>query len=415
MEIWAASDTQPITHPIIDKKAPVQVNTATHFPYLDLDLYWQNQQNLQFKVHLKPNQQLLYLNKGSSHTSTCFDSIPRGVCHRLAKLTTVTEDNADTSLQDLYPDHFAALKHANLINKHTMPKIPTLREANHIFKPKSPTNRQLQQKKRDARRTTYFCIGYSKAWTTPIWKVIQNLIQNKYPTLKWIRPAMSYHRFTNLREIFNGDIMTKLNTGIVSLDFTTRPCNCTNRLTDGCAYNNHCRKPIVIYEATSTQPPNTASSPKSYIGATQNFLKLRMSSHVSETKRLCQFLRGKKHKPKNSDTFAWHFAAKAVATTTGDPTASDIRKLYNLKILWQGNPLSTVKTFGTNDCILCNQERLHIFKRMRNKPSTLLNRCEELFNTCRHKPRFHRFTHATPVSSTDEPSMGEKVPTTIDV
>ena len=145
MEIWADQATQPMAHPPINKKDPVQVNNTSHFPYLDMELHWHNHQDLHFKVHLKPNQQLLYLNKESTHTTACFNAIPLGVCHRLAKLTTITNENANTSLKTLYPNHFAALEHANLINNRTMPVIPTLQEAINTYRPVSPSTRALQQ------------------------------------------------------------------------------------------------------------------------------------------------------------------------------------------------------------------------------------------------------------------------------
>lgn len=46
--------------------------------YQDAELFWIDEQ-LQFSVHLKENQELKYLNKGSTHTSTCFRVILRGV------------------------------------------------------------------------------------------------------------------------------------------------------------------------------------------------------------------------------------------------------------------------------------------------------------------------------------------------
>jgi hypothetical protein len=71
---------------------------------------------------MKPNQQVKYLNKGSAHTNACFKAIPAGVYHRLTKLTSVDERNANKSLVELYPDHFKALRKADPI----VDKVPTL-------------------------------------------------------------------------------------------------------------------------------------------------------------------------------------------------------------------------------------------------------------------------------------------------
>ena len=52
------------------KHRRVKVENENYFPYLDMKMYWSNTNNkLNFGVYIKPNQQLKYLNKDSSHTS----------------------------------------------------------------------------------------------------------------------------------------------------------------------------------------------------------------------------------------------------------------------------------------------------------------------------------------------------------
>ena len=89
-----------------------------------MELFWSPEQELQFQVHLKPNQELTYLNKGSTHTSACFKAIPSGVFGRLAKLTTMTPENANKPLEELYPKHIEVLRKAELIQGPT----PTLKQ-----------------------------------------------------------------------------------------------------------------------------------------------------------------------------------------------------------------------------------------------------------------------------------------------
>lgn len=60
---------------------------------------------LNFQVHIKEKQELKYLNKGSSHTHACFESIRKGVSGRLAKLTSKTNDTENVELNKLYPFH----------------------------------------------------------------------------------------------------------------------------------------------------------------------------------------------------------------------------------------------------------------------------------------------------------------------
>ena len=69
-----------------------------------MELYWSDKA-LAFKVHMKENQVLKYLNEGSCHTSSCFKSIPHGIHRRLSVLTSLTPENEDTLFNELYPEH----------------------------------------------------------------------------------------------------------------------------------------------------------------------------------------------------------------------------------------------------------------------------------------------------------------------
>jgi hypothetical protein len=52
----------------------------------------------------------------------------------------------------------------------------------------------------------------SKGWNNPIHAILKEL-RNK-DGLTWLRISMSYHKFSNLREIFQGDLNRKLMDGI---------------------------------------------------------------------------------------------------------------------------------------------------------------------------------------------------------
>ena len=60
------------------KGSGVKVISKNAFPYLDIEMFWNNQ-DLHFKVYKKNNQPLKYLNRGSAHTAQCFKAIPFGV------------------------------------------------------------------------------------------------------------------------------------------------------------------------------------------------------------------------------------------------------------------------------------------------------------------------------------------------
>ena len=363
----------------------ITVHNKPTFPYLDMELFWKENNSLAFKVHLKPNQQLKYLNKGSTHTSACLRAIPRGVFNRLAKLTTMDETNRDTRLSLLYPHHLQILHDAGLLNNKY---IPTLQEQiKYDQKWEPPAKRH---KERNARRTIYFCVGYSRAWVEPIHKIINRL--RKEFGLTWLRTSMSYHRYPNLRELFQGDLTTKLNEGIDSEDFKTLPCNCRDRRDNGCNYGNVCRQSIVVYKVECKM------TGKIYIGNTQQKLKTRMQQHFTEVKQL--HTKGRK-----SDSFASHFATQL--QNFEEITPRLLRGTSNFSVIWKGNPLAATKTFGTPHCALCSRERLEILRAARSNPDKLINSCNEIYGACRHKPRFHRYCKQT--TSTDEAGTAERI------
>ena len=62
-EIWNCDAPKSI----VPSNENVKINRKKAFPYLDVEMYWLDD-DLKFHVHLKENQLLKYLNKGSVHT-----------------------------------------------------------------------------------------------------------------------------------------------------------------------------------------------------------------------------------------------------------------------------------------------------------------------------------------------------------
>ena len=106
----------------------VELDTRPAFPFLDMEMFWAECGDLHFQVHLKKDQRLQHLNKGSNHQCSAFAAIPRGVFIRLARLTRTTDANKDMPLDERYPLHATALRQAGLINK----GFPTLIEARRL-------------------------------------------------------------------------------------------------------------------------------------------------------------------------------------------------------------------------------------------------------------------------------------------
>ena len=112
----------PNTSPSKDKQDYVSEIATNTFPYLDLEFLWNADGALEYQVHRKPNQQLKYLNKGSTHTNATLNAIPISIFYRLAKLTSRTKKNTQMRIDGIYQGHAKALSKARLA-----PKIyPTL-------------------------------------------------------------------------------------------------------------------------------------------------------------------------------------------------------------------------------------------------------------------------------------------------
>ena len=118
---------------------------------------------------------------------------------------------------------------------------------------------------------------------------------------------------------------------------------------------------------------------------------------------------------KRSDSFAAHFAESfsppAFDETSGKTVKLKIREKLDIKVevVWQGRALTCVKTFGTKGCALCSKERVEILKIARGSPQLAINSCNEIYGSCRHRPRFHRYKAENKKPSTDDPTEGERV------
>jgi hypothetical protein len=215
---------------------------------------------------------------------------------------------------------------------------------------------------------------------------------------KWIRIAMCYRRFPNLREMFQGDLNTKLIEGVISRDYKNLECNC-QKGRDECLWNEKCRTKCAVYKYTG---PVTR---KFYIGQTQQFVKRREQQHVQEAKN--RAITGAK-----SDSFAEFFGGKVPKEVAEKKNKKDIKIEFEREIIWNGNLISCMKTFGTRGCKLCNKERYLLLKHRFESPKLSINKCHEIYGACRHKSAFHRFEPSrTPDANirTDESDEDERI------
>ena len=117
MEIWDKDKDDGMIH------ERVKVKKQDSFPDLDMEMYWSENDEFFFVCTcLKENQQLKYLNKGSTHTKSCFQAIPLGVLKHFALLTMRKEDTENMKMDELYPHHAKVLRIVKLV----MPVFLTL-------------------------------------------------------------------------------------------------------------------------------------------------------------------------------------------------------------------------------------------------------------------------------------------------
>ena len=109
-----------------------------------------------------------------------------------------------------------------------------------------------------------------------------------------------------------------------------------------------CKYKNVVYKTTCTR------CLKFYIGATQNYVKNRFTQHYCSVKKMLET-------GESSTRFSSHFS-KFYREEYGTDKY-DVDKMRNLcrhEILYEGNALSVVKTYGTEKCRICAEEKYAI-------------------------------------------------------
>ena len=156
----------------------------------------------------------------STHTPRTLRAIPSGVLNRLAKLNLGKPSIHSEAVDRLYPNHANALRKAGL----APPNFPTIGYLWRKQDEKVDTEKE-QDARKNKNRNVYYCVAYSRYFSTSINRVINRL--KKYFNLSWLIVRMSYHRFDNLAELINGDFTAKIGEEIFSKDLMDRKCNCS--------------------------------------------------------------------------------------------------------------------------------------------------------------------------------------------
>ena len=274
MDIWKPG--QP-SQTILPKR--IEVVGTDKFPYLDMQMSFDVEDNLCFEVYTKPGYQSKYLNIGSSHAEACKKAVPRGVSIRLAGLTTRTAGNQDQSLSKIYPHVHDALQQAGYVKGSQLPRLSQILDT----RESEIMENQLKKEKwnKDRKRNVYCLSRFDGHWRTPIHKTIHKL-RNKRG-LKWLRVRMVTKRHQNLKEMLLGDIQQKCMKNIQPEAYVKATakgrCNCRSTHKIGgqqCHYKEECETTGVIYRITCK------CCNAFYLGKTQRKLKCRCMEHYQD-------------------------------------------------------------------------------------------------------------------------------------
>jgi hypothetical protein len=126
----------------------------------------------------------------------------------------------DLKLDEIYPEHFGTLNKVNLLKDFEAPTLGVKKAELEAASKDEVGQATKKRRERDRKRAIYLKVGFCNYWRTPIHKMIRE-VKSRFPSLTWLRVSMSYHRFSNMRELFQGDLNTKLNPNVISKECRT--------------------------------------------------------------------------------------------------------------------------------------------------------------------------------------------------
>jgi len=203
-----------------DPKTSMEI--GKFFPHLDAELVWADNRDAQFRVHLKPNQQLLWLNADSIHTNhvskpslwvSAKDCLNWQQSRKQTRIYHPTKSTHNTSK--------LCNRHAGIVSKKS-PNLDWTTTAQWRSQSYQTSQGLFQQwTKRKENNLLLPWMFQHLVWTCPFNHQKQS-IKDKF-NLQWLRVSMSCPKCTNLREIFQGHLFRKLTVGLTSQCFEPAP------------------------------------------------------------------------------------------------------------------------------------------------------------------------------------------------
>ena len=240
----------------IFKKNNLKITAEVNLKVIDfLDITLDLERNT-FKLYLKPNNTLLYVNKFSNHPPNIISNIPKSVNKRLSAIS-----KDENQFQQSIPPYQTALDNAG-----------------YNFKLKYEAPAELPSHRRRQRKIIWFNPPFCKTVKTNIGKEFFKILKECFPPNNPLSKIfnrntvkISYSCMPSVRKIISGH-----NKQILKLEETVPPCNCT--LYD-CEVEGRCLEKGLIYQVEVKQTQNGTS--ESYVGLTENTFKDRLTKHRS--------------------------------------------------------------------------------------------------------------------------------------
>ena len=172
-------------------------------------------------------------------------------------------------------------------------------------------------------------------------------------------------------------------------------CKAPTKMADGkCFYEDQCGRATIIYELLCLK------TGKSYIGKTQDYLRVRIYQHITSVWKPIEHqkknIERKKNNKEETDmkfnvtAMSKHFAKLCWDCTSSNQVRTKMKTLMSPTIIWQGNRIKCMKTAMTNSCKLCMVEKLEIMKRYSTNQAKLINNNSDIFASCTCNENFAR-------------------------
>ena len=182
---------------------------------MDAELKFNSNDELTFGVHFKHDFEHKYVGRESMHTKSCLNAIPGSVAIRLGGLTTITPENENKHLCEIYPEVRNAMIEARLLkDDEKLPKLGPLMDAR--TKNEAIAKAKKQKRSKD-KRTIYVIQEFTGNWRKEAThKMIERLA--KKHGMPWLRVRMAHKRTRNLHEMLLADLAGKIMENVTYLD-----------------------------------------------------------------------------------------------------------------------------------------------------------------------------------------------------